>query len=159
MVCSHKSRVTLPASPVADFTIRAVKSDDDYVIRTFMSKPIVLVFAVLLAGCDQLGIETPVQQAARSTAEGKAIGSSCRHSARALEDCYQINPKASKAAIFEGLREMDAYIRENKLETVAPQFPMNPPPSKKKLAATAAGDAPAEETKAAEAKPAEKAAH
>jgi hypothetical protein len=122
-------------------------------------KPIVLALAILLVGCDQLGIETPAQLTARSTAEGKALGSSCRHAARALEDCYQINPKASKAAIFEGWRDMDAYMRENKLEAVAPQFPMNPPPSKKKLAAPAAGDAPAEETKAAETKPAEKAAH
>jgi hypothetical protein len=124
-----------------------------------MSKTIVLVLAVLLAGCDQLGIETPAQQTARSAAEGKAIGSSCRHAARALEDCYQINPKAAKAAIFEGWRDMDAYMRENKLEAVAPQFPMNPPPSKKKPAASAATDAPVEEPKAAEAKPAEKAAH
>ncbi len=85
----------------------------------------------LLAACDQLGLETPAQQAARADAEGKAIGSSCRHSGRALEDCYQINPKASKAAIFTGWREMDAYMRENKLEDVTPQFPMKPGANKK----------------------------
>lgn len=91
-----------------------------------------LAVLVLLAGCEQLGIETPAQQQARIDAEGRAIGSSCRHAGRALEDCYQINPKASKSAIFNGWRDMDAYMRENKLEDVAPQFPMKPPEPKKK---------------------------
>lgn len=94
-----------------------------------------LIFAIilpLLAGCDQLGIETPAQEMARFEAEGKAIGGSCRQSGRALEDCYQINPKAPKAAIFEGWREMDVYMRENKIEEVKPDFPMQPPAPKRR---------------------------
>ncbi|HLA35561.1 MAG TPA: hypothetical protein VJ001_11915 [Rhodocyclaceae bacterium] len=85
-----------------------------------------------LAGCEQLGLETPAQSAVRMEAEGRAIGSSCRQAGRALEDCYQINPTAPKAAIFAGWREMDAYMRENKLEEVTPLFPMKPPEPKKK---------------------------
>lgn len=111
-------------------------------MRTILAA--LLLPVALLTGCDQLGIETPAQQAARSVAEGKAIGSSCRHAGRALEDCYQINPRVSKAAVFDGWREMDAYMRENKLETVAPQFPLNPPASRKKAAA----EEPAAEKKA-----------
>jgi hypothetical protein len=80
-----------------------------------------LLLIVLLAGCDQLGIETPAQQAARSEAEGKAIGSACRQSGRALEDCYQMNSKVPKAAIFDGWREMDGYMRENKISDAVPQ--------------------------------------
>lgn len=95
------------------------------------------------------------------------MGSACRQGGRALEDCYQINPKASKAAIFTGWREMDAYMRENKIEEVKPQFPMKPPVPKKRpldpAAAAEEADAAAKkdahgETKAepsVEAKPAE----
>lgn len=111
-------------------------------------------FLLLLAGCEQLGIETPAQEMMRLEAEGKAIGSSCRQAGRALEDCYQINPKAPKAAIFTGWREMDAYMRENKIEEVKPAFPMAPPKAKRKPFEAAEEEAaPAK----AEEKPADKA--
>ena len=66
-----------------------------------------------LAGCDALGVETPAKQAAKKEAEAKAIGSACRHALRSIEDCHGSNPKLSKAAVFEGWREMDQYMREN----------------------------------------------
>lgn len=81
------------------------------------------VSAVLLGGCEQLGIEDPAKLAAAKEAEGKAIGSACRHAMRAIEDCYVLNPKAQKAAVYTGWREMDEYMRENKLEGVAPVVP------------------------------------
>ena len=93
---------------------------------------LVLVAAGLIAACDQLGIETPLQMEQKRIAEGKALGGSCRQAGRALEDCYQINVKFSKAAIFDGWKEMDAYMRDNKLDNIAPEFPMKPPESKKK---------------------------
>ncbi|MDP1524325.1 MAG: hypothetical protein Q8M20_00820 [Rhodocyclaceae bacterium] len=77
----------------------------------------------LLAGCDQLGLETPAQLAAVKEAEGRAVGGACRHSGRALEDCYTLNPKAQKAAVFTGWRDMDAYMRENNIEVVPAQIP------------------------------------
>jgi hypothetical protein len=76
-----------------------------------------------LAGCDLLGIETLSQQQARRAAEGKAIGSACRHAGRAIEDCYTLNRKADKAAVFAGWREMNDYMTENKIEVVAPTVP------------------------------------
>jgi hypothetical protein len=76
-----------------------------------------------LSACEQLGIDDPVKTAANKEAEGKAIGSACRHAMRAIEDCYVLNPKAQKAAIYTGWREMDEYMRENKLEGVAPVVP------------------------------------
>jgi hypothetical protein len=83
-----------------------------------------------LAACDQLGaqlgLEDPAKLAAVKEAEGKAIGSACRHALRAIEDCYTLNPKAHKAAVFAGWREMDEYMRENKLEGVAPVIPRTP---------------------------------
>ncbi len=76
------------------------------------------ICGLLLAGCEQLGIPDPAKVEAARVAEGKAIGGACRHSGRALEDCYKLNPKASKAAIYDGWREMDAYMRENNIPTV-----------------------------------------
>ncbi len=71
-----------------------------------------------LAGCDQLGIESASQVAARREAEGKAIGGACRHAARSIEACYEQNKRADKAAVFAGWREMNDYMRENKLEAM-----------------------------------------
>jgi len=81
-----------------------------------------LAVLVLLSGCDQLGIDTPKVQAEKREADGKAIGGACRNGGRAIEDCYLLNRKADKAAVYAGWREMDEYMRENKLEAVTPQL-------------------------------------
>lgn len=81
---------------------------------------------LLLAGCDMLGIETGTVVAAKKEAEGKAIGGACRHAMRAIEDCYTLNPKAQKAAIYTGWREMDEYLRETKSEGIVPVIPRKP---------------------------------
>ena len=85
-----------------------------------------ILFAVaLLAGCDvvvgALGIESPEKLAAVREADGKAIGGACRHAGRAIEDCYALNRKADKASVFAGWRDMNDYMRENKIEPVPPQ--------------------------------------
>lgn len=82
------------------------------------------------AGCDQLGFENPAVEREREEAEGKAVGSGCRQTGRALEDCYQINRRSPKAAIFAGWRDMDGYMRDNKIEEIRPDFPMKPPTGK-----------------------------
>lgn len=87
---------------------------------------LVVPLAGLLTGCDMLGIETPGMTNLKKEAEGKAIGAACRHAVRSLEDCYGSNPRVSKAAIFEGWREMDAYMRENEIEGM-PQTPATAP--------------------------------
>ncbi|HKX95279.1 MAG TPA: hypothetical protein VJM48_11295 [Methylibium sp.] len=79
-----------------------------------------LALATLLSGCELLGIESAETLAAAKEADGKAIGSACRHAGRAIEDCYRLNGKAQRAAVFAGWREMDEYMRENKLDAVAP---------------------------------------
>jgi hypothetical protein len=87
--------------------------------------------ALLLTGCDQLGIDTPQKAAERQLADAKAVGSACRHALRAIEDCYILNPKADKASVFSGWREMDEYMRENKLEGISPVVPRSPPAASK----------------------------
>jgi hypothetical protein len=66
--------------------------------------------------------------------ESKAIGGACRHALKGVEDCYLLNEKALKAAIFEGWKEMDAYMRENKIEgqktTVVIEEVIKPEPPK-----------------------------
>lgn len=95
-----------------------------FVTRFAMSRPsafrllLPLVMALTLSACEQLGIETPAQTTARQESEGKAVGGACRHAGRALEDCYKSSPKTSKAAIYAGWRDMDAYMRENKIDIV-----------------------------------------
>lgn len=85
-----------------------------------------------LSGCDQinkkLGLEDPAKKMAQLEAEGKAVGGACRHSGRAIEDCYSIYTWLPKEAVFTGWKEMDTYMRENNITTVAPQLPPAPPP-------------------------------
>lgn len=102
-----------------------------------MFKPIFLISAILLlTGCDQvnqkLGLEDPAKKEATLEAEGKAVGSGCRHSGRAIEDCYSIYSWLPKASVFAGWREMDAYMRESNMETIAPQLPPPEPPANNK---------------------------
>ena len=100
-----------------------------------------LLFA-LLAGCEMLGIDSPEKLAALKEGEGKAVGSACRHANRAIEDCYALNAKAQKASVFAGWREMDEYMRENKLEAVAPALAR--PGARSEPLARAAADNPGE---------------
>lgn len=87
---------------------------------------VVVLATVLLAGCDMiggaLGIESPEKVAAARDADGKAIGGACRNAGRAIEDCFALNKRADKAAMFAGWRDMNDYMRENKLEPVLPQL-------------------------------------
>jgi hypothetical protein len=81
----------------------------------------ILLAATALSGCDMLGSEAAEKLAAAKEAEGKAIGGACRHAGRAIEDCYALNKKADKASIFAGWRDMNDYMRENKIEAVPSQ--------------------------------------
>lgn len=81
-----------------------------------------LACALFLTGCEWLGVEDPAKVAAIREAEGKAVGAACRHAARAIEDCYALNAKAQKAAVFAGWKEMNDYMRENNIEAVTPQL-------------------------------------
>ncbi|QDQ27599.1 hypothetical protein FNU76_15240 [Chitinimonas arctica] len=75
---------------------------------------------------------------------GRAIGAACRHSGRALEDCFQRNARVSKADVYAGWKEMNEYMTKNKLDVVSPPADM---PNKKGPAASVeigGGETPAE---------------
>ncbi|MDE2419385.1 MAG: hypothetical protein KGN32_16450 [Burkholderiales bacterium] len=90
------------------------KPDLSMIARTSL-----LALTLLLAGCDIAALLADPKVAQRE-ADAKAIGGACRNGLRAIEDCYALNEKASKAAIYAGWREMDQYMRDNKIEGVAP---------------------------------------
>ncbi len=76
-----------------------------------------LALALLLSGCDIAALLADPRVAQRE-ADAKAIGGACRYGLRSIEDCYQLNAKASKAAVFAGWKEMDQYMRDNKVDGV-----------------------------------------
>ncbi|WP_344869855.1 hypothetical protein [Comamonas faecalis] len=73
---------------------------------------------LVLAGCDLKDIPGlgPDPRLLQKQAEAKAVGGACRHALRGLEDCYTLNPAANKADVFAGWKDMDLYMRENKIE-------------------------------------------
>lgn len=87
-----------------------------------LRRALLIAVLPLLAGCEQvadlLELPNPARDAARVEAEGRAVGSACRHAGRSLEDCYALNSGADKAAIFAGWRDMNDYMMEHKLEIV-----------------------------------------
>lgn len=102
-----------------------------------------LLAAFGLAGCDQLGIESASAVAAKREADGKAIGAGCRHAARSIEQCFEANKRADRAAVFAGWREMEDYMRENKIEAV----PASAPPVTAQAEAEGQADAEPAESK------------
>lgn len=115
----------------------------------------VLACLPLLAGCEQLGFENPEKVAALKEADGKAIGAACRHAGRAIEDCYALNAKAQKAAVFAGWKEMNDYMRENKIEPVTPQIAASTPKGAKPAPEDSAADEHGETNPAAQSKTAD----
>jgi hypothetical protein len=79
-----------------------------------------------LTGCERLN-----EIANQAKLNGRAIGAACRHSGRALEDCFQRSPRIPKADIYAGWKEMNEYMLTKKIEIVAP-----PPDKPKKAVAT-----------------------
>jgi len=99
-------------------------------------KPLALVALAalpLLGGCDLFGTQELERLMAARDADGRAIGAACRHAGRALEDCYTLNGRAEKSAIFAGWRDMNDYMRENGIDAVTPQLS----PEGARVAATA----------------------
>lgn len=79
-----------------------------------------LVAMTLLSGCDRLGLPDPAVESARRDADARATGSACRHAGRGIEDCYTQNPDSARAPVYAGWKEMNDYMRENKIEEVKP---------------------------------------
>ena len=97
---------------------------------------------LLLAGCEIPGVY-PDPKLVQREADAKATGGGCRHALRGLEDCYTLNPKAPRAAVFAGWKEMDQYMRDNKIEGTPSAQPATPAAQEEQSLA-AGRDRPAE---------------
>jgi hypothetical protein len=91
-----------------------------------------LLFALLLlilplTACDALKDRMGIPIPEKVEAEGKAIGSACRHAGRGLEDCFRLNPQADKAAVHAGWKEMNEYMMKNNMQALPPEFPATLP--------------------------------
>lgn len=91
-----------------------------------ISRLFIAVVVLLLSGCVIPGME-PDPRIAQREADANAIGAACRYGLRGIEDCYSVNDGASKAHIFAGWKDMDGYMRENKIEGIrAAPAPVEP---------------------------------
>ncbi len=93
-----------------------------------ISRLLILALTLSLAGCELIDQLLADPKAAQRVADSKAIGSACRHGLRSIEDCYALNEKASKAAVFDGWKEMDQYMRDNKIDGIEPKGVKPPQP-------------------------------
>lgn len=97
-----------------------------------------LLILVSLSACDRLGLPDPAKEAAAKESDARATGSACRHAGRAIEDCYALNPDASRAAVYAGWKEMNDYMRENKIDVVKPELTKSESPAKTEEASASA---------------------
>jgi hypothetical protein len=86
----------------------------------------ILAVTLLIAGCDIANILGPDPRVAQREADARAIGAACRYAMRGIEDCYKLNERAPKNSVFEGWKDMDRYMRENKMEGVASKIDAPP---------------------------------
>ncbi len=83
--------------------------------------PLLLLLPFLLAAgaCDQIAV---LDGTKAREADALAVGSACRQSGRALEDCFVMYPDSPKAQVFAGWKEMNDYMTANKIEVVVPSL-------------------------------------
>jgi hypothetical protein len=76
--------------------------------------------ATMLSSCDLSQI--PGLDGKLSLDDSKAVGAACRHSGRALEDCFALNPNTHQSGVFDGWRDMNDYMLANQIEVVRPEI-------------------------------------
>jgi len=113
---------------------------------------LLLSLLLTLAGCDKIEALLADPRVAQRIADSKAVGGACRYGMRSIEDCYSKNEKASKAAIFDGWKEMDQYMRENKIDGV-PFKDEKPPQPVEEVMDEKASDSAAKDKPKPKAKP------
>jgi hypothetical protein len=105
-----------------------------------------LLMLPMLGGCI---LPDPEAEAKRAEDEAAATGSGCRQAGRSLEDCYLRNEGLNRTGALRGWRDMDEYMRTNKLD---PQ-PPTPALVDKELALKDASKEPAANEAKPESKP------
>ena len=119
-------------------------------------RPLILAISLLLAGCDNIAALMADPKVAQREADAKAVGGACRFGMRSIEDCYTLNAKASKSAVFTGWKDMDQYMRDNKVEGIpskmekagAPDEEVIEPAKAEKSSEASSSEKPATDAKA-----------
>lgn len=111
------------------------------VMSLFKFSGIFLLMLTSLTACDRLGLPDPAREAAARESDARATGSACRHAGRAIEDCYALNPDASRSAVYAGWKEMNDYMRENKIDVVKPELAKSELPKAEDSSASASAQA------------------
>jgi hypothetical protein len=130
-----------------------------------IARLLLLAMMLSLAGCDNIVALMADPKVAQRVADSKAIGSACRYGMRSIEDCYALNEKASKASVFDGWKEMDQYMRDNKIDGVASKGVKTGTPAEDIIEEKASDSTPKDKIAASDSKakpkpkPGEKAAH
>ena len=130
-----------------------------------IARLLLLAMTLSLAGCDNIVALMADPKVAQRVADSKAIGSACRYGMRSIEDCYALNEKASKASVFDGWKEMDQYMRDNKIDGVASIGVKQGAPVEEIIEEKASDSVPKDKAAASDskakpkAKPADKAGH
>jgi len=117
-----------------------------------IARLLLLAMTLSLAGCDNIVALMADPKVAQRIADSKAIGSACRYGMRSIEDCYALNEKASKAAVFDGWKEMDQYMRDNKIDGVASKGVKPGAPVEEIIEEKASDSAPKDKASASESK-------
>lgn len=84
---------------------------------------LVIPFVLSLSACDYLDLNGE-QELQKTLKNSNAIGAGCKQSGKSLESCYQENTKANKAAVYDGWKAMDEYMRENNMKVQSADEPV-----------------------------------
>lgn len=77
-----------------------------------------------LSGCLGDYLPNPKALEEKERLEAVAVGSGCRQAGRSIEHCYEKHETMTRAGIYQGWRDMDEYMRLNKLDTQAAKDPI-----------------------------------
>jgi hypothetical protein len=114
---------TSPQLPINFSRIRTLSPievvNQDWIMRK-LKILMVAGAATMLSSCDLSQI--PGLTGKLSMEDSKAVGAACRHSGRALEDCFTLNPSSHQSGVFEGWRDMNDYMLANEIEVVKPEI-------------------------------------
>lgn len=82
---------------------------------------IAAVATAALGGCVKGIMPDPEADAKKVEDEAAATGAGCRQSGRSLEACFARNESLNRNGALRGWRDMDEYMRQNKIEAQQPR--------------------------------------